>query len=60
MVSRSLATSKGVALAIPLNMWHYIAGLPLLYVGGLTVPLGFARSEDIRKNQTYDYGYEQA
>ena len=35
-------------------------GLPLLYVGGLTVPLGFARSEEIRRNHTYDYGYEQA
>ena len=35
-------------------------GLPLLYVGGLTVPLGFARNEDIRKNHTYDYGYQQA
>ena len=34
-------------------------GLPLLYVGGLTVPLGFARNEDIRNNQTYDYGYER-
>ena len=38
----------------------YAAGLPLLYVGALTVPLGFARSDDIRKDQTYDYGYEQA
>lgn len=37
-----------------------VAGLPLLYVGGLTVPLGFARNDDIRKNHAYDYGYEQA
>ena len=36
------------------------AGLPLLYVGGLTVPLGFARSAEIRRHQDYDYGYEQA
>ena len=35
-------------------------GLPLLYIGGLTVPLGFARSEEIRKSQNYDYGYEEA
>ena len=35
-------------------------GLPLLYVGGLTVPLGFARSEEMRKYHSYDYGYEQA
>ena len=39
---------------------NYTAGLPLLYVGGLIVPLGFARSEEMRKNHTYDYGYEQA
>ena len=25
-------------------------GLPLLYVGGLTVPLGFARSDEMRIN----------
>ena len=31
----------------------------LLY-HGLTVPLGFARSEEIRKYQDYDYGYEHA
>ena len=35
-------------------------GLPLLYVGSLTIPLGFARNEDIRKSHTYDYGYQQA
>ena len=37
-----------------------IIGLPLLYVGSLTVPLGFARSEVMRKYKDYDYGYEQA
>ena len=37
-----------------------VVGLPLIYVGALTVPLGFARNESIRKNHTYDYGYEQA
>ena len=42
-----------------LNFEH-TSGIPLLYVGGLTVPLGFGRSEDIRYYQTYDYGYEQA
>ena len=36
------------------------AGVPLLYVGALTVPLGFARNEEMRRNHTYDYGYEQA
>ena len=36
------------------------AGLPLLYVGGLTVPLGFVRTDNFRQNQTYDYGYKQA
>ena len=43
------------------NSYSLIAtGLPLLYVGGLTVPLGFARSKEIRMHQYYDYGYEQA
>ena len=37
----------------------YTTGLPLFYVGGLTVPLGFARNDGIRKSHTYDYGYEQ-
>lgn len=36
------------------------AGVPLLYVGALTVPLGFARNEEMRMNHTYDYGYEEA
>ena len=39
---------------------HSITGLPLLYVGGLTVPLGFARNKKLRMDQSYDYGYEQA
>ena len=36
------------------------AGLPLLYVGGLTVPLGFVRTKNYREDQDPDYGYEQA
>ena len=39
---------------------HSVIGIPLLYVGGLTVPLGFSRSEEMRLHQQYDYGYEQA
>ena len=35
-------------------------GLPLLYVGGLTAPLGFIRTDNFRQNHSYDYGYEQA
>ena len=42
------------------SMHCNVPGLPLLYVGGLTVPLGFARNEEMRYNQTYDYGYEAA
>ena len=38
--------------------WIHTIGLPLLYVGGLTVPLGFARSGETRNNQKYDYGYK--
>ena len=49
-----------VCLCFTLSLPSYSAGLPLLYVGGLTVPLGFARNEEMRYNQTYDYGYEGA
>ena len=35
-------------------------GLPLLYVGALTVPLGFVRNDNYRHYHPYDYGYEQA
>ena len=41
----------------------HLVGLPLLYVGGLTVPLGFVRTDSYRKyyNVTTDYyGYEKA
>ena len=44
----------------PIDPMYSVTGLPLLYVGGITVPLGFARSEKIRTDQSYDYGYEQA
>ena len=49
---------------LKVSLFHLLpsfsAGLPLIYVGGLTVPLGFARNEEMRYNQTYDYGYEGA
>jgi hypothetical protein len=35
-------------------------GLPLLYMGALTLPLGFVRTDHYRKYHPYDYGYEQA
>ena len=35
-------------------------GLPLLYMGALTLPLGFVRTEHYREHHPYDYGYEQA
>ena len=38
----------------------YYPGLPLLYVGALTVPLGFVRTGIYRQYHSYDYGYEQA
>ena len=37
-----------------------MTGLPLLYMGVLTLPLGFARTDHYRKYHPYDYGYEQA
>ena len=36
------------------------AGLPLLYVSGLTVLLGFVRTKNYREYHPYDYGYKQA
>jgi hypothetical protein len=35
-------------------------GLPLLYMGALTLPLGFIRTDHYRKHHPYDYGCEQA
>ena len=37
-----------------------MTGLPLLYMGVLTLPLGFVRSDKFRNHHPYDYGYEQA
>ena len=63
-VATSEVFPKYTDVCQPCYFWiwasFFAAGLPLLYVGGLTLPLGFARSNDIRNNQTYDYGYEQA
>ena len=55
-----LAYTVLVKACFGLHMHNCTAGLPLLYVGGLTVPLGFARSEEMRRNHNYDYGYEEA
>ena len=41
-------------------VYAHDAGLPLIYVGGLTVPLGFVRTKYYREDQDPDYGYKQA
>ena len=41
-------------------LYYNYTGLPLLYVGALTIPLGFVRTDHYREYHSYDYGYEQA
>ena len=58
MVTKLINTIVSRLSALSSLLIH--TGLPLLYMGALTLPLGFARTDHYRKYHPYDYGYEQA
>ena len=59
MVCDGLATHRQRDRVLSMIL-KIMTGLPLLYMGVLTLPLGFVRSDKFRNHHPYDYGYEQA